>query len=154
MRAAYEALDDETRDLVAGLSAHHSYYYSQARIGHDVEPGSGYGFHTEGAPLRPLVKVHPETGRPALYIGRHACAIPGMDAEESEALLDRLLAEAVQPPRTYEHRWQRGDVVVWDNRALLHRARPHDHSQARRMRHTRVAGDAATESAPTSTTVR
>ena len=56
------------------LSAHHSLYHSQARIGHVVQTGVGYGFHTKGAPLRPLVKVHPVTGRPALFIGRHAAS--------------------------------------------------------------------------------
>ena len=77
MRAAYDALDEATRRRIAGLSAHHSLYHSQAKIGHVVKPGAGYGFHTKGAPLRPLVKIHPVTGRPRLFIGRHAHAIPG-----------------------------------------------------------------------------
>ena len=79
MRAAYDALDEATRRRIAGLSAHHSLYHSQAKIGHVVQTGAGYGFHTKGAPLRPLVKVHPVTGRPALFIGRHAYGIPGLD---------------------------------------------------------------------------
>jgi len=87
MRAAYDALDEQTRRRIAGLSAHHSLYHSQARIGHVVRTGAGYGFHTKGAPLRPLVKIHPVTGRPALFIGRHAHAIPGLDEAESEKLL-------------------------------------------------------------------
>jgi len=58
---------------------HHSLYASQAKIGHNVEPGSGYGYHTKGASLRPLVKVHPITSRKALCIGRHAFRIPGME---------------------------------------------------------------------------
>ena len=65
MRAAYDALDEATRRRIAGLSAHHSLYYSQAKIGHVVEKGAAYGFHTKGAPLRPLVKVHPSR-RPLL----------------------------------------------------------------------------------------
>ncbi len=154
MRAAYEALDDATRERIADLSAHHSIYHSQAQIGHVVEPGAGYGFHEDGAPLRPLVKVHPETGRPALFIGRHAHAIPGLSADESTALLGELLDQACRPPRLHEHRWVPGDVVVWDNRCLLHRARPYDRTEARTMHHTRVAGDPATELAPTSATVR
>jgi len=147
--AAYEALDEATRRRVAGLSAHHSLYHSQAKIGHIVQTGTGYGFHTKGEPLRPLVKVHPVTGRPALFIGRHAHAIPGLDEAESEKLLSDLLEFACRPPRTYGHRWQPGDVVIWDNRCVLHRARPYDYRQARVMRHTRVAGDPATELAPT-----
>ena len=142
------------RTEVAELSAHHSIYHSQAQIGHEVEAGAGYGFHDAGAPLRPLVKVHPARGRPALFIGRHAHAIPGGSADASAALLDRLLAEACRPPRTYEHRWVPGDVVVWDNRCVLHRARPYDRAEPRTMHHTRVAGDPATELAPTSSSVR
>lgn len=149
MRAAYDALDDETRRLVDGLAAHHSYYFSQGRMGHEVAPGTTYGFHDDGAPLRPLVKVHPVTGRRSLFIGRHAHAIPGMTEEESLALLDQLHDQACRRPRTWEHRWAPGDVVVWDNRCVLHRARPYDRSQPRVMQHTRVAGDPRTELAPT-----
>ena len=149
MRAAYDALDEGTRKRISGRSAHHSLYHSQARIGHEVETGAGYGYHTKGAPLRPLVKVHPVTRRPALYIGRHAYGIPGLDDTESEKLLSDLVDFACRPPRTYAHRWQPGDVVIWDNRCVLHRARPYNYSEVRVMRHTRVAGDPATELAPT-----
>jgi alpha-ketoglutarate-dependent taurine dioxygenase len=149
MRAAYDALDEAMRRRIAGLSAHHSLYHSQARIGHVVQTGGGYGFHAKGAPLRPLVKVHPVTGRSALYIGRHAYGIPDLDPAESEKLLSDLVDFACRPPRTYAHRWQPGDVVIWDNRCVLHRARPYDYREVRVMRHTRVAGDPATELAPT-----
>jgi len=150
MRAAYDALDEATRQRIAGLSAHHSLYHSQAKIGHVVKTGAGYGFHTKGAPLRPLVKVHPVTGRPALFIGRHAYGIPGLAEAESEKLLSDLLDFACRLPRTYAHRWRPGDVVIWDNRCVLHRARPYDYREARVTRHTRVAGDPATELASTS----
>jgi alpha-ketoglutarate-dependent taurine dioxygenase len=149
MRAAYDALDETMRRRLAGLSAYHSLYYSQARIGHVVQTGTAYGFHTKGAPLRPLVKVHPITGRPALFIGRHAYGIPGLGEAESEKLLSDLVDFACRPPRTYAHRWRPGDVVIWDNRCVLHRARPYDFREPRVMRHTRVAGDPATELAPT-----
>ena len=144
MRAAYEALDDATRDQIADLAAYHSLVYSQARAG--AEQRGGYGIDQDDMPLRPLVKVHPETGRPALYIGRHAHDIPGLDADASEALLDRLMEEACRPPRLYRHEWQVGDVIAWDNRAVLHRAHPFDYSEPRVMVHTRIAGD-ATEAA-------
>jgi alpha-ketoglutarate-dependent taurine dioxygenase len=144
MRAAYDALDDATRERVAGLSAFHSIAYSQHKAGFDTT--FGYGLD-QPRQLRPLVKVHPVTGRPALFIGRHAHDIPGLDHAESEALLDRLLADACRPPRVYRHAWAPGDVVVWDNRCVLHRACEWDLDQARVMRHTRVAGDPATESA-------
>ena len=147
MRAAYEALDEETRLLVDRLSAYHSLYYSQGRDGYlpskknDAGGYDMYGYHGKEPSLRPLVKVHPETGRPNLVIGRHAYGIPGMEPEESERLLDRLVEHACQPPRVHFHQWQVGDVVIWDNRRLMHRATPYDMSQPRRMWHTRIAGD-------------
>jgi alpha-ketoglutarate-dependent taurine dioxygenase len=146
-RAAYDALDEATRTRVQSLAAYHSLYYSQAKIGHVGTYGSSYGFHKEKTPLRPLVKVHPVTGRAALYIGRHAHAIPGLSEAQSQALLDQLVAFTCQPPRTYLHRWNVGDVIVWDNRCVLHRARPYDHREPRVMMHTRIAGDPVTERA-------
>ena len=143
MRAAYEALDAETRERIADLAAYHSLVYSQARAG--AEQRGGYGIDQDEMPLRPLVKVHPETGRPALFIGRHAHDIPGLDPAESEALLDRLMDEACRPPRLYRHQWHVGDVVAWDNRAVLHRAHPFDYREPRVMVHTRIAGDPASE---------
>ncbi|HKA56753.1 MAG TPA: TauD/TfdA family dioxygenase [Candidatus Binatia bacterium] len=145
MRAAYDALDEGTKARIATLSAYHSLYYSQGRIGHKAAVGSSYGFHTDDPPLRPLVKVHPVTGRKSLFIGRHAYGIPGLESEESEKLLGGLVTFACQAPRTYSHTWQPGDVVVWDNRCVLHRAHPFDHSEPRVMKHTRVAGDPASE---------
>jgi alpha-ketoglutarate-dependent taurine dioxygenase len=150
MRAAWDALDPATRARIEKLSAHHSLRYSQARIGHTDPGGSWYGFSVKDPPLRPLVKVHPVTGRPALFIGRHAYGIPGLEPEESERLLADLLAFACRPPRTYEHAWRPGDVAIWDNRCVLHRARPWDHSQPRVLHHTRIAGDPASEWAPSS----
>jgi alpha-ketoglutarate-dependent taurine dioxygenase len=152
MRAAYEALDDTTHEQIADLAAYHSRRYSMDRAGlHVTEENASryelYGFGQDiEPPLRPLVKVHPATGRPNLLIGQHAHAIRGLAAEESEALLDRLNDEACVGRRTYFHRWTAGDAVLWDNRCLMHRATPHDPAQPRRMWHTRIAGDPATES--------
>ena len=153
MRAAYDTLDQTIKERIAGLSAYHSLYYSQAKIGHQAVLGASYGFHDENPPLRPLVKVHPVTGRPALYIGRHAYGIPGLSPEESEKLLDDLVTFACQLPRTYRHDWQVGDAVIWDNRCLLHRARPYDRRESRVLMHTRIAGDPASEMAPAPTPV-
>ncbi len=148
MRAAYEALNAETRCRIADLSAYHSLYYSQSKLGHKPKEGSeysGYGFHGQDPPLRPLVKIHPETGRPSLVIGRHAYGIPGMDPDGSEQLLEDLVDFACQPPRIYHHAWSPGDAVVWDNRCLLHRGRPWDMTEPRVMYHSRIAGDPTTE---------
>jgi len=150
MRAAYDALDDVRRAKVEGLAAYHSLYYSQSKLGHQPKAGSdysGYGFHDGPVPLRPLVKVHPDTGRKCLLIGRHAHNIPGMDKDESTRLLEDLVDFACQPPRIYHHQWTAGDAVVWDNRCLLHQATPWDMTQPRVMWHSRIAGDLVSEAA-------
>jgi alpha-ketoglutarate-dependent taurine dioxygenase len=150
MRAAFDALDEDLRTKVENLAAYHSLYYSQAKLGHLPRKGSeynGYGFHDGPVPLRPLVKVHPETGRKSLSIGRHAHNIPDMDPAESERFLQELVDFACRPPRVYYHHWSPGDAVVWDNRCLLHRATPWDMSEPRVMWHSRIAGDPATEAA-------
>jgi len=151
MRAAYDALDGATRDRIDTLAAYHSRRYSMDRAGLHVSDDDadkyqiyGYGMDIE-APLRPLVKVHPVTGRRNLLIGQHAHAIVGLPADESEALLDRLNDDACVTPRTYFHTWSEGDAVLWDNRCLMHRATPHDPAEPRRMWHTRIAGDPLTE---------
>ena len=150
MRAAYEALDGATRNQIQDLSAYHSLYYSQGRSGclpKKKDDGSygRYGYHDHEPSLRPLVKIHPDTGRPNLLIGRHAYGIVGMDTDASEALLDRLAENACQSPRVYHHEWTVGDAIVWDNRRLLHQGTPFDMTQPRRMWHTRIAGEPESE---------
>lgn len=152
MRAAYEALDDATRHEIADLTAAHSRRYSMERAGHHVStpPQGGqeiYGFGDFETPVRPIVKVHPDTSRPNLVIGQHAHAVSGLSDLDSEALLDRLNDDACIGTRTYHHEWAVGDTVIWDNRRLMHRATPYDLAAPRRMWHTRIAGDAATETA-------
>jgi alpha-ketoglutarate-dependent taurine dioxygenase len=149
MRSGYDALSDVMKKKVRGLAAYHSLYVSQAKAGFTFKTGDGYGYHTGGAPLRPLVKVHPVTGRKSLFIGRHAYRIPGMDDEAAQTLLDELLEHVCQAPRTYAHPWLPGDLMIWDNRRVLHRACPYDYNEPRVMRHVRVAGDPATELVPT-----
>ncbi|WP_428667300.1 TauD/TfdA dioxygenase family protein [Reyranella sp.] len=151
MRAAYDALDDATRTRIAPLRAYHSLHYSQSRIGHRPKAGTEdyrrLGFAGDENVLRPLVKTHPDTGRKSLLIGRHAHDIPGLAPEESEALLQELIDFACRPPRVYHHDWRPGDVVIWDNRCLLHQATPFDMTQPRIMWHTRIAGDPVSEAA-------
>ncbi len=150
MRAAHDALDQATRDQLTRLQAHHSLEYSQGRAGYLPTPDADggyhfYGYHGGAAPLRPMIKVHPDTGRPNLCVGRHAHNIVGMDPTESERFIDDLNERAIQPAWTHHHHWTVGDVVVWDNRRLMHCAVPFDMSEPRRMWHTRIAGDPATE---------
>lgn len=153
MRHAYDALDDDTKELIADLEAHHSLYYSQGRAGYlpKKKPDGSYGrygFHDLEYPIRPLVKVHPDAGLPNLNVGRHAHDIIGMDPTESVQLIDRLNEHAVSDPqRIYHQQWTVGDAVIWDNRRLMHQGTPFDMTQPRRMWHTRIAGDPATETA-------
>jgi alpha-ketoglutarate-dependent taurine dioxygenase len=157
MRAAYDALDPATRRRVEGLNAYHSYHEKQARLGRPIG-GSKFNLekmHGEATDtvtkdqrqLRPLVKIHPETGRKCLLIGHHLVEIPGMSEEECATFLDGLLQSACQRPRTYQYDWTAGDAVIWDNRCLLHRAVPWDFSLPRVMWHTRIAGDPVSEAA-------
>jgi len=145
-RAGYAALDSSTKSQIAGLSAFHSTQYSQANdLGDFIETKDDRIYHGE-AYLRPLVKTHPETGTKNLLIGRHAFGIPGMERDESRALLARLVEATVSDPtRVYRHTWSAGDTLLWDNRALLHRACPYDYSEPRVMIATRVAGDPESE---------
>lgn len=152
MRAAYDALDNATKDRIANLEAYHSLYYSQGRAGYlprQRDDGSYgmYGYHDQEVPLRPLVKVHPDTGRKVLVAGRHAHNIIGMDPDESTSFLDGLTESAAQPPRVHHHQWTPGDAVIWDNRALMHRGTPFDMTERRIMWHARIAGDPIDEAA-------
>ncbi|MEM8765977.1 MAG: TauD/TfdA family dioxygenase [Pseudomonadota bacterium] len=143
-RAAYAALDTATRDKIQNLSAYHSTQFSQANDVGDFPPADDGGIYHGEAYLRPLVKVHPETGVPNLFIGRHAFGIPGLSRAESRELLSTLMAFVVaDPARVYTHHWQPGDTLVWDNRAILHRARPYDYAEPRVLLGTRVAGEAS-----------
>ena len=153
LEAAWEALDPTLQARCETLRAYHSLVESQRRLGESTKAeGSeymGYGLDVAGSPLRPLVKVHPETGRKSLAVGRHAYAIEDLENDDALALISALLDHAVAAPeRVVEHRWSAGDVVLWDNRRLLHRAQPWDFSEPRVMTHSRLAGDPATEGAP------
>ena len=91
--------------------------------------------------LHPIVRTHPETGRKALYLGRRANArIDGLTTDRSDALLDRLWRHATAPACTWHHRWQAGDLVIWDNRCTLHRRDALDPSQRRIMHRTQTRG--------------
>ena len=146
LRTAYAALDQATKELVSNLSAYHSTLFSQANDIGDFPPqDEGEIYHGE-AYLRPLVKIHPETGVKNLFVGRHAFGIPGLPREKSRELLKSLLDFVVSDDsRVYSHRWQPGDTLFWDNRAILHRAIPYEYTKARVLTGTRVAGDPATE---------
>lgn len=152
MRAAYDALDETTKQFISTKTAYHSLAHSQAQLGEETKATaseySGYGLDVEETPLRPLVKVHPETGRKSLAAGRHAYGIPDLSSQESDRLIAKLNAFSVEDAsRVYQHSWSAGDVIVWDNRCLMHRAMPWDYSEPRVMVHSRIAGDEISEAA-------
>ena len=152
MRAAYDAIDSQIQARIDTLSAHHSLVHSQGKIGEQTKSTDseyiGYGLDVSQDPLRPLVKIHPETGRRALAVGRHAFGVAGLGKDESENLLEQLNTAAVSNEHwIYQHQWSVGDVVVWDNRCLMHRACEWDFAEKRVMLHSRIAGDPISESA-------
>jgi len=140
MRAAYDALNLATQDWLEDKFGVHSYIYSQGLIG-------GLAVLTEEEqdalpPVEhPLIRIHPKTGRKNLYMGRHASHILGEDVEESRALLQKLCDEACQPPRVFTHIWRQGDIVIWDNRCVLHRGQTWPEYQARVTARTTIAGE-------------
>jgi alpha-ketoglutarate-dependent taurine dioxygenase len=109
---AYDALPEATKHRIAGRRVAFRPAFDDSR------PGA----------VHPLVRTHPDTGRKALYLGNHSAHIVGMPEEESAALLRELLEHATQPRFVYRHRWRVGDLVIWDNRCLLHRAVLDEHS--------------------------
>jgi alpha-ketoglutarate-dependent 2,4-dichlorophenoxyacetate dioxygenase len=142
MRAAYDALDAETKAQIEDLICEHSLMYSRGSLGL-----TEYS-EEEKAMFRPvrqrLVRTHPVTGRKSLYLSSHAGAIVGMPTPEARILLRDLTEHATGPQFVYVHRWQPWDFVMWDNRRTMHRVRRYDQSHPRDMRRTTLAGDAPT----------
>jgi len=142
MRAGYDTLDPATKALVEDLVCEHSLMYSRGSLGMlDYSD-------EERAMFRPvrqrLVRTHPVSGRKSLYLSSHAGAIVGMPTPEARILLRDLNEHATQPKFVYVHTWRPWDLVVWDNRQVMHRVRRYDEGQPRDMRRTTVAGDAPT----------
>lgn len=147
LRAAYDALDPETKRLIEGMSAEHYAFHSRTLLLGD----DGYTAKQLGAmpPVEwPLVRVHPESGRKLLFVGIHCRRIPGITLPEGRLLLAELLEHATQREFVYRHQWRAGDLVMWDNRTTLHRGRRYDLEQRRDLRRTTTI-DAATGSVST-----
>jgi len=137
MAMAYDALSEPMKQRMAGLRVVHSWAASRRRAG---GPAPSAIEMQERPPVEhPMVRTHPETGAKTLYIGNHASHVVGMADDESEALLTELLEHATQPQFVYTHQWQAGDLVMWDNRCLLHRALAnYEMGQHRRILHRTV----------------
>lgn len=140
MRAAYDALPAGMKDRIDGLVAEHSIFCSRAKLGFTDFT------EAERAALppvqRPLVRVHPVTGRKSLYLASHASHILGWQVPDGKMLLRELMEHATEREFLHTHRWAVGDVVIWDNRCMLHRGRPYDDTRYERdMRRATVQDD-------------
>jgi alpha-ketoglutarate-dependent 2,4-dichlorophenoxyacetate dioxygenase len=142
MRAAYDALDDDTKREIDGYVCEHSLMYSRGSLGFvDYSDEEKELFK----PVRQrLVRTHPVTGRKSLYLSSHAGAILGLPTPEARIILRDLNEHATQPRFVYVHKWRLNDLVIWDNRQTMHRGRRYDESQPRDVRRTTVAGDTPT----------
>jgi alpha-ketoglutarate-dependent 2,4-dichlorophenoxyacetate dioxygenase len=129
MRAAYDALDAEARARLEGLHVHHSIAYSRQTLGFEFSADEQEAL--KGA-VHPLVRTLPRSGRRALYIASHASRIIEWPVPEGRLLLRDLMEHATQPEFVYRHVWRVGDLVIWDNRATMHRGRPYDDARYRR----------------------
>jgi alpha-ketoglutarate-dependent 2,4-dichlorophenoxyacetate dioxygenase len=143
MRAAYDALDERTKREIEPLVCLHSLIYSRAAIGFTELS------EEEIAAFRPvrqrLVRTHPVTGRKSLFLAAHAGAIEGWTTPEAQMFLRDLTEHATQREFVYSHQWRLHDLVVWDNRQTMHRARRFDdRNEVRDVRRTTLAGDVAT----------
>ncbi len=147
-RAAYAELAPETRRRIDGRVAEHRFVHSRDQI----DPHFLTQEERDEFPpvLRPLVRTHPPSGEPALYLASHAVCVSGMPLAEGRALLAELIEFATQPRFVYRHRWRPGDLVMWDNRCTLHRGRPWDYRQHRRT----MVRTTVSEGAPSTTAQR
>jgi alpha-ketoglutarate-dependent 2,4-dichlorophenoxyacetate dioxygenase len=138
MRAAYDALDDETKAEIEDLICEHSLMYSRGSLGFlDYTDEEKEMFKPV---LQRLVRTHPAHGRKSLYLSSHAGAIRGMSVPEARVLLRDLTEHATKPEFVHVHKWTVHDLVMWDNRQTMHRVRRYDQSQPRDMRRATVAG--------------
>lgn len=139
LRAAYERLSAERKAELEPLIAIHDYVHSRSKVAPDaVSPELAASL----PPVRQrLVRTNPATGAKNLFLGSHVREIEGMSVAAGRALIDELTDEAVRPEHVWHHRWQPGEVVLWDNRCLLHAGSGYDADRHRRyMRQTRVSG--------------
>jgi alpha-ketoglutarate-dependent 2,4-dichlorophenoxyacetate dioxygenase len=139
-RAAYEALPQSRRDALDGLIAEHSlanlvggYEGLETDLLRDRVPPSRH----------PVVRIHPETGRPNLFVGGYVTHIVGLAKAESDRVIAEVIEASTRPEFVYRHRWAVNDLVIWDNRRMLHRARPYDADRFRRTMHRATVRDRA-----------
>jgi len=139
LRGAYDTLPDAMKQRIEGLVAEHSFAYSRSLVDKTL---LSQEMKDEVPPVpQSVVRQNPVNGRKALYLGSHASHIQGMPVDDGRALLRELLEHATQDSFLYTHKWRSKDIVMWDNRAVLHRGLTYDYKTQRRVMHrTTVAG--------------
>ena len=141
MYGAYERLEPAWKTRVASLRAVHNLDFSRNRR-HGEEPMTEEQRRARPPVDHPIVRTHPETGRKCVYLGDHAESIVGMPYDAGRTLIEGLNALIVHPDLSYEHRWRTREMIVWDNRCVLHRATPYDEAtQGRVIRRCTVLGE-------------
>jgi taurine dioxygenase len=145
MHLAWDTLPAELKRIVEGRKAEHNYLanYAELQRRSPWRPNLSAAQIAEVAPvLHPVVRIHPETGRRALFVSEHfTTRIDGLPEDESREVLDQLFAHSVRPEHIYRHRWQPHDMVFWDNRSLMHLAAGCPEHQRRKMYRTTIEGD-------------
>jgi alpha-ketoglutarate-dependent 2,4-dichlorophenoxyacetate dioxygenase len=137
MRAAWDALPDRMKARLEGLICEHTQLYSRGKIG--FTDWSKEELEKMAPVPQVMVRTHPGSGRKSIFLSSHAGRIRGMDDPEAKMLLMDLSEFATQPQFVYTHSWKVGDLVMWDNRCTMHRAREYDETEVRDMRRTTVS---------------
>lgn len=141
MYDAYDALDDATRERLSGLRAIHNLDFSRTRR-HGVDLMTEEQKKARPPVDHPIIRTHPETGRKCVFLGDHAWRIEGMALEEGRNLIEDLNSRIIDEKQVYTHHWQVGDLILWDNRCMLHKAEPYDTaSEVRVLRRCTVTGE-------------
>ncbi|MEI6720510.1 MAG: TauD/TfdA family dioxygenase [Betaproteobacteria bacterium] len=128
-RAALEALALELRTRLEGMQVHHTITHSRAQLGFEFSAEEQE--RLKGA-VHPMVVANPRTGRKALYLASHAAKVIGMPVPDGRLLIRELMDHAIQSEFVYSHAWRTGDLVIWDNKATMHRGRNYDDAKYRR----------------------
>ena len=138
--AAYDDLTDDEKGRYEDVRVVHTFAAAQRLVNPSPSPEELARWQRRPAKEHPLVWQH-RSGRRSLVLGATASHVVGMDVDDGRALLAHLLARSTAPERVYRHEWAVGDMVIWDNRGVLHRACPYDASSGRDMHRTTIAGD-------------
>ncbi len=138
--AAYDDLNESEKERYLALRVAHTIEASQRLVNNDPTPEELALWRSRPTKVHPLVWTH-QSGRRSLVVGATASHVVGMDRAEGQALLAELLTRSTTPERVYRHEWSVGDLVIWDNRGVLHRACPYDASSPRDMHRTTLHGD-------------